>query len=78
MKDALDYILKTITDNPEKVEVEEEEQDGVISFIIKVDKADAGKVIGKGGKVIRAIRNVIKIAAIKENKKINISLAETS
>lgn len=78
MKKALLYILSSIVENPEKVEVEEEEQNGIINFTIKVAKADMGKVIGKNGKVIRAIRNVIKINAIKQNKKINITLAENS
>lgn len=76
MKDSLVYILKSIADNPEKIEVVEENDGDIINFSIKVDSADAGKVIGKGGKVIRAIRNVIKIMAIKENKRINIVLSE--
>lgn len=77
MKDTLTYILKAIVDSPEKVEVTEEESGDSIDFVIKVDKEDAGRVIGKGGKVIRAIRNVIKIMAIKEGKRINVSLAES-
>lgn len=78
MKKALHYIVSSIADNPEKVEIVEEEQDGITNFIIKVDTADMGKVIGKNGKIIRAIRNVIKIPAIKQNKKINVTLAESS
>lgn len=78
MKKALEYIVALIVDNPEKVEISEEENDGMVNFIIKVDGSDMGKIIGKGGKVIRAIRNVIKISAIKQNKKINITLADSS
>lgn len=78
MKKALLYIVSSIIENPQKVEVTEEEQDGVINLTLKVEKADMGKVIGKNGKIIRAIRNVIKINAIKQNKKINITLAESS
>lgn len=77
MKDILTYILKTIVDNPDAVEVEEtQEEEGVVTFTIKVDPADMGRVIGKEGKVIRALRNVMKIPAMKEQKKIQISLAE--
>lgn len=77
MKDILLFILKTIVDNPDAVTVEESEQEeGIITFIIKVDPADMGKVIGKEGKVIRALRNVMKIPAIKQEKKIQVSLAE--
>lgn len=76
MKKALLYIILSIVEEVDKVEIEEKEQDGIIDFVIKVAKTDMGKVIGKNGKVIRAIRNVIKINAIKQNKKINISLLE--
>ncbi len=76
MKKALEYIITQIVDEPEKVEISEQEDQGMINFTITVAQADMGKVIGKNGKVIRAIRNVVKISAIKQNKKINIALAE--
>ncbi len=78
MKDALLYILQSIVTEPEKVDINEEEENGVINLTVKVGKDDMGKVIGKNGKIIRAIRNVMKINAIKQNKKINITLAESS
>jgi predicted RNA-binding protein YlqC (UPF0109 family) len=76
MKDILLFIVTSIVEKPDKVSVTEEETDGVINFIVTVDKDDMGKIIGKGGKVIKAIRNVLKIPAIKNNKKIFISLSE--
>ncbi len=76
MKDALYYIITSIVDNPDKVVVEEQEEYGTVNFIVHVAKDDMGKVIGKNGKVIKAMRNVLKIPAIKQNKRINISLAE--
>jgi uncharacterized protein len=78
MKKALDYIIAQIVDNPDKVEIVEQEDQGIINFNVTVDPSDMGKIIGKNGKVIRAIRNVVKISAIKQNKKINISLVESS
>ena len=78
MKKALEYIVSQIVDDPKKVEISENEDNGMINFVIKVASSDMGKIIGKNGKVIRAIRNVIKIAAIKQNKKINIALTETA
>ena len=76
MKKALEYIVLSIVDKPEEVKIDEEETDGIINFTVQVADEDMGKIIGKNGKIIRAIRNVIKIPAIKQNKKINVTLAE--
>lgn len=78
MKKILTLILSSIVDHPDKVEVDEQEQNGIVNFTINVDKEDMGKVIGKNGKVIKAIRNVMKIPAIKNGKKIYVTLSETS
>ncbi|MEK7502370.1 MAG: KH domain-containing protein [Patescibacteria group bacterium] len=78
MKTALSYIINSIVDSPDKVSIAEETEGDFVTFKVVVDKEDMGKVIGKNGKVIRAIRNVLKIPAIKQNKKINIVLEETS
>jgi len=76
MKETLHHIIAGIVDAPEEVKIAEEDIDGILTFKVRVAKDDAGKVIGKGGKVIRAIRNVLKIQAMKENKRINISLED--
>ena len=76
MKDALTFIIKSMVDKPDEVEIQEEENQGIVNFTIKVSQEDMGKVIGKEGKVIRAIRNVMRIPAVGEGKKIYITLAE--
>lgn len=76
MKKALEYVIAAIVESPKDVAIAESEEDGIINFTIKVAPSDMGRIIGKNGKVIRAIRNVIKIPAIKQNKKINITLSE--
>ena len=76
MKKALDYIVSSIVDDPKQVKIDEEETDGEINFTITVAKEDMGKIIGKNGKVIKSIRNVVKIPPIKQGKKIYISLSE--
>jgi len=76
MKDTLHYILTAIVDNPDDVQIEEKEEDGILNLIITVAKDDMGKVIGKEGKVIRSIRNIMKIKAMKHDVRINVSLAE--
>lgn len=76
MKDTLHFIVSAIVDNPDAVAIEEQVEDGVTNLIVTVDPADMGKVIGKEGKVIRSIRNIMKIKAMKFDKHIKISLAE--
>lgn len=76
MKKTLSNIVASIVDNPKKVEIVEEDSEGTTNFIVTVAKEDMGKIIGKNGKIIKAIRNVMKIPAIKENKRIFVSLSE--
>ena len=76
MKDTLLEIISAIVENPKAVEIKEEEEEGVTNFVVTVAKEDMGKIIGKNGKVIRAIRTVMKIPAIKANKRIFITLTE--
>lgn len=76
MKDILEYIVKALVDKPDAVSITEEDVEGVVTYTITPDKEDMGKLIGKGGKIIRAIRNLMKIPAMKESKKVQIQLAE--
>lgn len=78
MKTILTYILKSIVEKPDAIKVDAEEKEGIVYFTIAADLADYGKIIGKEGKIIRSIRNVMKIPAIKQGSRINISLAETT
>ncbi len=76
MKDVLEYIVKAIVDSPDVITIEEEDVDGVVTYTIHAAKEDMGKLIGKQGKVIRSIRNVMKIPAMKAQKKVQIQLGE--
>ncbi len=76
MKDTLQFIISSIVDAPDSVKIDEQEEDGIINFTVTVAKEDMGKVIGKEGKVIRSIRNIMKIKAMKHDARINITLAE--
>jgi predicted RNA-binding protein YlqC (UPF0109 family) len=78
MQDTLKFIIQSIVDKPEAVEIEELEEEGVTQFTITADSSDYGKIIGKEGKIIRSIRNIMKIPAIKAGKRINISLADNT
>lgn len=76
MKDTLTFIIKGIVEKPEEVEITEEENQGIVNFTIKVATEDMGKIIGKEGKVIKAIRNVMRVPGVLQSKKIYITLAE--
>jgi uncharacterized protein len=78
MKDTLLFIVSAIVDDPDAVVIDEQDEDGITNLIITVAPDDMGKVIGKEGKVIRSIRNIMRIKAMKLDKRIKISLAEKS
>jgi len=78
MKDLLSYIVEHIVSHPEEVEIEEDEsEEGFINLRLRVHPEDMGIVIGKGGNIIRAIRNLLRVKAIEENKRVNLELVET-
>ncbi len=76
MKQALTLIVSSIVDHADELTITESESDGVVTFVIHAHPEDMGKLIGKNGKVIRSIRNVMKVPAIKQSKRIDISIAE--
>lgn len=76
MKDFLENIVKHIVDAPDKVVIESHEENGKTVFIISVDDADMGRVIGKEGKVINSIRNIMRVMAIRQNLRIRIDIAD--
>lgn len=66
MKNLLEYILIHLVEFPEEVRIDEEVVDDTYMYTIKVNEKDIGRVIGKNGSVIKSIRNIAKIRAIKE------------
>jgi predicted RNA-binding protein YlqC (UPF0109 family) len=65
MRDLLEYLAREIVDEPDEVQVEERTDDRGVLFTLHVAKDDMGKVIGRGGRTARAIRAVMKAAAIR-------------
>ena len=76
MKEMLEIIIKNLVAKPDEVTIMEEEKENTILFSIKVATEDFGKVIGKQGRIAKAIRTVAKAIATKENKKITIEFVE--
>jgi len=69
MKDMVLAIAQSLVEHREAVTVSEVEKDGVIHLELKVDPEDMGKVIGKQGRIAKAIRSVLKAASLKDGKK---------
>ncbi len=76
MKQLLEYIVPNIVNHPEDVVINETEENGVINLAIKVNPEDMGRVIGKSGKVIKAIRQIGRIIAIKKGVRVNIDVLD--
>ncbi len=76
MKELLEVIAKNLVDNPDEVIVKEIQRDKATVLELKVAPSDMGKVIGKQGRIARAIRNVIKAQAINENKKVLVEIIQ--
>ncbi|MCC7290067.1 KH domain-containing protein [bacterium] len=79
MKDLLEYIVKAIVNNPDEVSVSEKESvdfQGLIIYSIKVAQQDKGVVIGRKGRTINAIRDLVTIAAIRQQKRVKVLVEE--
>jgi len=76
MKELLETIAKALVDHPEEVYVNEVEGEKSLILELQVSKEDMGKVIGKQGRIAKAIRTVIKAAAVKENKRVVVEILQ--
>lgn len=74
MKELVEVIASALVDSPEDVVVTETEDDKEIVLSLKVAPADMGKVIGKQGRIAKAIRTVVRAAGSKGNKKIMVDI----
>ncbi len=70
MKELLDFILRNILGKDSTYEIIEEDDGSIVKLTVKTAEDEGGMVIGKGGKVIKAIRNILRIKATLEKKKI--------
>ena len=74
MKELVEVIAKSLVDYPDQVVVTETENEKAIVLELRVAQSDMGKVIGKQGRIAKAIRSVVKAAASKEEKKVNVEI----
>lgn len=74
MKELIEYIVKALVDKPEEVNITENQQETAIMIEVRVAPEDAGKVIGREGRIINALRMVAKAAGAKEKKRIMVEV----
>ena len=76
MKNFVEYLLVRLIDYPEELQVSEEENENGLLLQITVNQEDMGRVIGKGGKVIKAIRKLVQVKAAQEDLQVRVEIVE--
>ncbi len=75
-KNLLEYIVKNLVNNPEAVQINEVEQETKLVLKLRVAKEDMGRIIGKEGRIIRSIREIISAYAVKNSQKVSVDIEE--
>ncbi len=76
MKELVEVIAKSLVDYPDEVVVTEKDSEKTLVLELRVAQSDMGKVIGKQGRIAKAIRSVVKAAASRENKKVVVEIMQ--
>jgi predicted RNA-binding protein YlqC (UPF0109 family) len=76
MKSLLEFILLRMVEHPEDLEITEVEEMGLTVFKLKLHPDDIGRVIGRGGNVIKAIRKLAQVRAVKDHLRVRVVLQE--
>ena len=74
MKELVEVIARSLVDNPDEVVVTQKEDGKNITIELHVAASDMGKVIGKPGRIAKAIRSVVKAASSKDNKRVDVEI----
>jgi len=76
VKELVEYMARGLVEHPDQVRVEEEEDRDRIIFHLEVAEGDMGKVIGKEGRIANAMRNLLKVAATRENVRVGLEIGD--
>lgn len=76
MKDLIEYIARSLVEDPTQVEVSEHVSRDTVNLELHVAKEDMGRVIGKGGQVANAMRMLLRVAAARTGKRANLDVAD--
>jgi len=76
LKELLAYIAQNLVDNPDDVSVTEREEETETVYELRVNQSDMGKVIGRGGRIAREIRSLMRSVAYRQGKRISIDIID--
>jgi uncharacterized protein len=76
MKDLLDFIARSLVDDPSGVHIKQSSRGQSVHFDLMVAKEDMGRVIGKGGRVANAMRNLLRVAAAQDGKRASLDIVD--
>ena len=76
LENLLLVLARSLVEEPDKVEVSGTETDSRVDLEVRVAQEDMGKIIGRGGRTIRAIRTVVKAASVKLGKRVNVEVPD--
>ena len=77
MKDLIEFLARALVDHPDDVSVESfEEDDGTVVYEVRVAEDDVGKVIGRSGRTVNALRAVVRAAAMREGRRVLVDVVD--
>jgi predicted RNA-binding protein YlqC (UPF0109 family) len=76
MKDLVEYIARSLVDHPDSVQVEQSESSSAINLELTVADSDMGRVIGRGGRVVNAMRTLVSVAGDRKGKRVNLEVVD--
>jgi len=76
MKELLEYVVKALVDNPDDVQIQEIAGERTVIYELRVGEGDLGKVIGKEGRMAKAIRTILTAASMKKGKRAQLEIIE--
>ena len=76
MKDLLDYLARSLVQDPDSVVIQQEDENETVVLRLTVAKDDMGRVIGKSGKTAKALRTVVSAAGMKADQKVRVEIVD--
>ena len=76
MTELIKFVVESFAEHPDKIEYDVSEDDRTVNVTVTLEPSDMGKVIGRQGKIAKALRTLVKAGSLKENKKYNLEIKE--